>query len=85
MGVSKDSVRSHQNFKEKYELPFLLLSDPAAEVCNAFGVIQDKKMYGKVFPGIQRSTFVIGEDGTIIKVYPKVSPEGHAKEVLADL
>ena len=63
----------------------MLLSDPEATVCNAFGVIVDKKLYGKLYKGIQRSTFVIGEDGTIERVYPKVSPKGHAKEVLADL
>lgn len=85
IGISADSEASHEKFKSKYELPFYLLSDPEKEVIQAFGAWGEKSMYGKTYMGIMRSTFVIGEDGTVIKAWPKVKPADHAKEVLAVL
>ncbi|MBH8605226.1 thioredoxin-dependent thiol peroxidase [Thermoactinomyces sp. CICC 10522] len=82
LGVSRDSVASHQKFVEKQNLPFLLLSDPDGKVCEAYGVLKDKNMFGKKFKGIERSTFVINEEGQIVKVYRKVKAMGHVKEVL---
>lgn len=82
LGVSRDSVASHQKFVEKQNLPFLLLSDPDGKVCEAYGVLKDKNMFGKKFKGIERSTFVINGEGLIIKVYRKVKAMGHVKEVL---
>ncbi|WDL97966.1 thioredoxin-dependent thiol peroxidase [Alicyclobacillus sp. ALC3] len=84
-GVSKDSVKSHVKFAQKYELNFPLLADEDASVCEAYGVIQDKNMYGRVTRGIVRTTFVIGQDGRVAKVYPKVKVDGHADAVLADV
>jgi peroxiredoxin Q/BCP len=85
VGVSRDSVESHQKFKKKYEFPFTLLADTESKICDAFGVIVEKNMYGKKSLGVQRSTFLIDPKGTIVKVWPKVSVEGHAAEVLASL
>lgn len=85
IGISKDSVSSHQKFAEKYELPFLLLSDSERQAIEAYGVWQEKKLYGKVSFGVVRSTFVIGEDGTILKVFPKAKPDSNAGEILAYL
>jgi peroxiredoxin Q/BCP len=85
IGISADSEASHGKFKDKYELPFYLLSDPEKEVIQAFGAWGEKSMYGKTYMGIMRSTFVIGEDGTVIEAWPKVKPADHAKEVLAVL
>lgn len=82
VGVSRDSVASHKKFIEKYELPFLLLSDKEEKLCNAFGVIKDKNMYGKVVRGIERSTFIIDETGSVIKELRKVKADGHAEIVL---
>lgn len=82
VGVSRDSEASHKKFIEKNALPFLLLSDTDEALCNAFGVIKDKTMFGKIVRGIQRSTFIIGKDGVIVKEMRKVKPEGHAAEVL---
>lgn len=84
-GVSKDSVKSHVKFAQKYALNFPLLADEDASVCEAYGVIQDKNMYGRVTRGIVRTTFVIDPDGRIAKVYPRVKVEGHAGVVLADV
>jgi len=84
-GVSRDSVASHKKFKERYGIPYRLLADTESKICDAFGVIVEKNMYGKKSLGIQRSTFLIDEKGTIVKVWPKVSVEGHAAEVLASL
>ena len=84
VGVSRDAVKAQAKFKEKYEVPFALLADVDSQVCDAFGVIVEKNMYGKKSLGIQRSTFVV-KDGTIAKVWPKVSVEGHAAEVLSSL
>ena len=78
IGVSKDSVASHQKFAEKYGLPFVLLSDPERQAIEAYGVWQEKKNYGKVSMGVVRSTFVIGPDGVIEKVMPKVKPDTNA-------
>jgi thioredoxin-dependent peroxiredoxin len=85
IGISKDSVAAQAKFKAKYELPFTLLSDPDATVCDAYGVMVQKNMYGKFFRAIERTTFVIDEDGKIAKVYPKVKVDGHAHAVLEDL
>ncbi len=82
IGVSKDSVASHVKFAEKYELPFILLSDPNHEVIEAFGAWQEKKNYGKVSFGTVRSTFVISPEGVIEKVMPKVKPDTNAAEIL---
>ncbi len=85
IGVSKDSVASHLKFAEKYDLPFVLLSDPEHTVLEAYGVWQEKKLYGKVSMGVVRSTYLISEDGTIEKVMPKVKPDTNAEEILAYL
>ena len=82
IGVSKDSVASHQRFAEKYNLPFILLSDPEHAVIEAYGVWQEKKNYGKVSMGTVRCTYVIGPDGRIEKVMPKVKPDTNAAEIL---
>jgi peroxiredoxin Q/BCP len=83
--VSRDSVASHQKFKTKYDIPFTLLADVDSKLCEAFGVIVEKNMYGKVTKGVQRSTFLIDPSGKILKVWPKVSVEGHADDVFASL
>lgn len=85
IGISKDSVKSHSNFAAKQELPFILLSDPERKAIEAFGVWQEKKMYGKVSMGVVRSTFVIDENGVVEKVYPKAKPDTNAEEILAYL
>lgn len=85
IGISKDSVASHQKFAEKYGLPFILLSDPELTAIQAYGVWQEKKLYGKVSMGVVRSTFVIDENGIIEKVMPKVKPDTNAAEILAYL
>lgn len=81
-GVSRDTVAAQKKFAEKYGLPFPLLADSSSAICDAFGVIVEKNMYGKKSIGIQRSTFLIQPDGTIAKVWPRVSVEGHAAKVL---
>ncbi len=85
LGISADSVKSHGNFKSKFDLPFHLLSDPEKEVIKAFGAWGEKKMYGKSYEGILRSTFILDGEGTVIKVYPKVKPAEHAEEILKEL
>ena len=85
IGISKDSVASHQKFAEKHGLPFILLSDPERAAIEAYGVWQEKKNYGKVSMGVVRSTFVIDENGMIEKVMPKVKPDTNAVEILAYL
>ena len=82
IGISKDSEKSHQNFVTKYELPFILLSDPELIAIKAFGVWQEKKLYGKAYMGVVRATFVIDENGDIIKVFPKAKPDTNAAEIL---
>jgi peroxiredoxin Q/BCP len=85
LGVSPDSVKSHQGFIQKQNLNFTLLSDPDHTVAEAYGAWGQKSLYGKKYMGILRSTFVIGMDGKIKKVFEKVKPEGHALEVLEAL
>ena len=85
IGVSKDSVTSHQKFAAKYDLPFLLLSDPELQAIQAYGVWQEKKLYGKVSMGVVRSTYLIDEQGVIARVMPKVKPDTNAAEILAAL
>lgn len=82
IGISKDSVASHQRFAAKYALPFLLLSDPELQAIQAYGVWQEKKLYGKTSMGVVRSTYVIDESGRIEKVMPKVKPDTNAAEIL---
>ena len=85
IGISKDSVASHVKFAEKYELPFVLLSDPKLEAITAYGVWQEKKMCGKVSMGVVRTTFLIDEKGMIEKIMPKVKPDTNAQEILEQL
>lgn len=85
IGVSKDSVASHLKFAQKYELPFVLLSDPDLEAIQAYGVWQEKKLYGKVSMGVVRTTYIINPQGVIEKVMPKVKPDTNAAEILAYL
>ena len=85
IGISKDSVASHQKLAEKNSLPFLLLSDPELTAIQAYGVWQEKKNYGKVSMGVVRSTFVIDPNGVIEKVMPKVKPDTNAADILAYL
>jgi peroxiredoxin Q/BCP len=85
IGVSKDSEASHQKFAAKHELPFILLSDPELQAIQAYGVWQEKKLYGKVSMGVVRSTFVIDENGILEKIMPKVKPDTNAAEILAYL
>ena len=82
IGISKDSVKSHGNFALKQNLPFTLLSDPELKAIQAYDVWQEKKLYGKVSMGVVRTTYVIGSDGVILKVYDKVKPEKNAGEIL---
>jgi peroxiredoxin Q/BCP len=85
VGVSRDTPESHQKFKVKYSIPFTLLADTESKLCDAFGVIVEKTMYGKKSKGIARSTFLIDQHGKIVKVWPKVNVDEHAEEVLASL
>jgi peroxiredoxin Q/BCP len=85
LGVSADSVAAHQRFKEKYDLPFPLLADPDRAIISAYDVWKEKTLYGKTSMGIERTTFIIDEQGTITHVFPKVKVEGHVDEVLAAL
>ncbi|HEX5387064.1 MAG TPA: thioredoxin-dependent thiol peroxidase [Gemmatimonadales bacterium] len=85
LGVSPDGVASHNKFKRKYELPFPLLADEQHDVAQAYGVWGEKSMYGRTYMGILRTTFLIGPDGRIARIFEKVKPEGHAAEVLAAL
>lgn len=83
IGISKDSVASHQKFAEKYNLPFILLSDPELIAIKAYDVWQEKRMCGKVGMGVVRTTFIIDEKGLIQKVMPKVKPDTNAEEILS--
>ena len=85
IGISKDSVASHAKFAEKHGLPFVLLSDPELEAIKAYGVWQEKKLYGKVSMGVVRTTFVIDEQGNIQEIMPKVKPDTNAQEILEAL
>ena len=82
IGISKDSVASHQKFVQKYDLPFIILSDPELQAIQAYGVWQEKKLYGKVSMGVVRSTYIIDEQGMIEQVLPKVKPDTNAAEIL---
>lgn len=82
IGISTDDVVSHKKFVDKMNIPYVLLSDPEAEVCKKFGVWGKKQFMGKEYMGIQRSTFLVDEKGKIFKVFPSVKPKGHADEVL---
>lgn len=81
-GISRDSIKSHQNFIDKYKYKFDLISDHDEKICNLFDVIKEKNMYGKKYMGIERSTFIIDKKGTLIKEWRKVKVKGHAIEVL---
>ncbi len=83
LGISLDTVDSHQKFRDKFELPFPLLADPEHTVADAYGVYGKKEFAGHEYLGIDRATFVIGPEGTLEKVWPKVNPQDHALEVLA--
>ena len=84
-GVSKDSLKSHEGFKSKFNFPFELISDPDEIVCKIFDVIKEKSMYGKKYMGIERSTFLIDSDGKLLKEWRKVKVKGHAEEVLSSI
>ncbi len=85
LGVSPDSVKSHQKFKDKFDLPFPLISDEAKDVAQAYGVWREKKMYGKTRMGIVRSTFIIDGEGKISKAYDSVKVNGHVEDVIASI
>jgi peroxiredoxin Q/BCP len=85
LGISRDTPKAQAKFKAKYDLPYPLLADVDEKVCKQFGVLKEKNMYGKKVIGIERTTFLIGPDQTLLKVFPKVKPEGHAEEVLATI
>ena len=85
LGVSPDDVESHRRFARKYELPFTLLADPDHSVAEAFGVWKEKSMFGRKFRGVERTTFLLDEDGIITRVFPKVKASAHAAEVLGAL
>lgn len=85
LGVSRDSVKSHENFKNKQSFTFDLLSDPDEKLCRQFDVIKEKNMYGKKVMGIERSTFLIDENGILIKEWRKVKVKGHVEEILEEI
>ena len=85
IGISKDSISSHQRFADKYNLPFILLADPELQAIQAYGVWQEKKLYGKVSMGVVRTTFLIDENGILEQIMPKVKPDTNASEILAAL
>ena len=82
VGISKDDVKSHRKFCDKMNIPYILLADVNTDVCKKFGVWGKKKFMGREFMGINRSTFLVNEEGKIFKVFPKVKPAGHSNEVL---
>ncbi|MFN9308751.1 thioredoxin-dependent thiol peroxidase [Gemmatimonas sp.] len=83
LGISPDSVKSHQKFKAKYELPFTLLADEDKVALQAYGIWKEKSMYGRTYMGVERTTFVINPEGVIAHVFEKVKPAGHAEAVMA--
>lgn len=85
LGVSKDTVKSHKKFEEKYGLPFTILSDPETKVIQTYDVWKEKKMYGKTYMGVVRSTYLIDENGIIIKAFGKVKPAENPAQMLAEL
>jgi thioredoxin-dependent peroxiredoxin len=82
LGVSTDTVKSHEKFAEKYHLPFPLLADEDKSISNAYDVLKEKTNYGRTYIGVERTTFAIDKDGVVRKIWPKVSVEGHIDEVL---
>ena len=82
LGISRDTPKAQAKFKAKFNLPYTLLADVDEKVCNQVGVLKEKNMYGKKVMGIERTTFLIGPDRTLLHIFPKVKPEGHAEEVL---
>ncbi len=82
LGISRDTPKAQAKFKAKFNLPYTLLCDVDEKVCNQFGVLKEKNMYGKKVMGIERTTFLIGPDRTLLHIFPKVTPDGHAEEVL---
>ena len=82
LGVSPDTVQAQKKFADKYDLPFTLVADADKKICNLYGVIQEKNMYGKKVMGVARTTFIIGPESKIRHIFRKVKPEGHAEEVL---
>jgi peroxiredoxin Q/BCP len=85
LGISRDTPKAQKKFREKYDLPYPLLADVDEIVCKQFDVLKEKNMYGKNVIGIERTTFLIGPNQRLLKIFPKVKPEGHAEEVLAVL
>ena len=85
LGISKDSPKALKKFKDKYSLPYPLLADEDKKLCQAFGVLKEKNMYGRTTMGIERTSFLLDEEGRVAKIFPKVKAEGHAEEVLAAL
>ena len=85
IGISRDGIASHLKFAEKYSLPFILLSDPELKAITAYGVWQEKKLYGKTSFGVVRTTFIVDKDGRVEKIMPKVKPDTNAEEILAYL
>ena len=85
IGVSRDSIKSHENFKSKQNFPFDLLSDPDEKVCKAFDVMKLKSMYGREYIGVDRSTFIINKDGKVVKEWRAVKVKGHVAEVLEEI
>lgn len=85
IGISRDTLKSHERFKEKFGFPFELIADPDEAICNQFSVMKDKNMYGKKVRGIERSTFLVDENGILLKEWRKVKVDGHAEEVLDSL
>ncbi len=82
LGISADTPAKQKKFQEKYKLPYTLLSDVDKKICDAYGVMKEKNMYGRKVMGIARTTFLIGPDGKIKHIFQKVKPEGHAEQVL---
>lgn len=85
LGVSPDSSKSHKKFKEKYDLPFVLLADEDHQVCEIYGVWGEKSMYGKKYYGVMRTTFLIDKEGKLVEIFEKVKPKGHSQQILSVL
>lgn len=85
IGISRDTLKSHEKFKEKFAFPFELIADPDETICGLFGVMKDKNMYGRKVRGIERSSFLVDENGVLLREWRKVKAEGHAREVLDSL
>ena len=85
LGISPDSIKSHEKFSQQYGLPFDLVSDESREICQAYGVWKEKSMYGRKYMGVERTTLVVNPEGIVQKIFSKVNPKGHAKEVLGAL